>query len=119
MERSVAGRFKRPSLHDECLRAAAVGQPELAVHGAELVVGVVRPQLVAGDAALWWDAREPATLTRQLSGLLPDAARREALGDAARQRAGTRYRWDDVAAAYEALLGGLAPNGLPSGPMAC
>ena len=35
---------------------------------------------VAGDAALWWDARDPATLTRLLGALLPDAARREALG---------------------------------------
>ncbi len=75
---------------------------------------------VAGDAALWWDARDPATLTRLLGALLPDAARREALGAAARQRAEERYRWDDVTTAYEALLGGLpaggpGPGGLPSG----
>ncbi|MBK9965630.1 MAG: glycosyltransferase [Holophagales bacterium] len=69
---------------------------------------------VAGDAALWWDARDPATLTRLLVTLLPDPARREALGAAARRRAGERYRWDDVTTAYEALLGGLPRGGLRS-----
>ena len=59
-------------------------------------------------------ARDPATLTRLLVTLLPDPARREALGAAARRRAGERYRWDDVTTAYEALLGGLPRGGLRS-----
>ena len=66
---------------------------------------------VAGDAALWWDARDPATLTRLLAPSCPDAARREALGASARRRAEERYRWDDVTTAYEALLGGVSPAG--------
>jgi glycosyltransferase involved in cell wall biosynthesis len=71
---------------------------------------------VAGDAALWWDAHDPTTLTRLLCAILPEAARRESLGASARQRAQARYRWDDVTTAYEVLLGGLPPGGLPSGP---
>lgn len=70
---------------------------------------------VAGAAALWWDARDPATLTRLLEALLPDSSRRRALGAAALRRAGERYRWDDVTASYEELLGGRAPGGLRSG----
>ena len=70
---------------------------------------------VAGNAALFWDARKTETLTRHLSDLLADGPRREALGAAARRRAEERYRWDDVTTSYEALLGGLAPDGLPSG----
>jgi glycosyltransferase involved in cell wall biosynthesis len=98
--------------HPALVEAMGYGRPVLAHDTPE-------NREVAGSAALFWDAREPATLSRQLSDLLPDAVRREALGAAARRRAGARYRWDAVAAAYEALLGGLAPDGLPSGPMAC
>lgn len=98
--------------HPALVEAMGYGRPVL-VHDTP------ENREVAGDAALFWDAREPATLARQLSGLLPHAAFREALGEAARRRAAAHYRWDDVAAAYEALLGGLPPNGLPSGPMAC
>jgi glycosyltransferase involved in cell wall biosynthesis len=91
-------------------------------------MGFARPVLVhdapenrevAGDAALWWNAREPETLARLLSALLTDAPRREALGAAALARAESLYRWDDVTTSYEALLGGLPPDGLPSGPTAC
>ncbi len=98
--------------HPALVEAMGYGRPVL-VHDTP------ENREVAGSAALFWDAREPATLARQLSALLPDAPRREALGAAARRRAAARYRWDDVAAAYEALLGGLGPDGLPSGPMAC
>lgn len=98
--------------HPALVEAMGYGRPVL-VHDTP------ENREVAGDAALFWDAREPATLARPLTGLLPDPALREALGAAARQRAAARYRWDDVAAAYEALLGGLPPDGLPSGPMAC
>lgn len=98
--------------HPALVEAMGYGRPVL-VHDTP------ENREVAGSAALFWDAREPATLARQLSALLPDSPRREALGAAARRRAAARYRWDDVAAAYEALLGGLGPDGLPSGPMAC
>lgn len=94
--------------HPALIEAMGFGRPVL-VHDSP------ENREVAGDAALWWDARDPATLTRLLGTLLPDAARREALGASARQRAHERYRWDDVTTAYEALLGGLPPGGLPSG----
>ncbi len=94
--------------HPALIEAMGFGRPVL-VHDTP------ENREVAGGAALWWDARDPATLTRLLGGLLPDAARREALGDSARRRAQERYRWNDVTTAYEALLGGLVPGGLPSG----
>lgn len=99
--------------HPALIEAMGFGRPVL-VHDTP------ENREVAGDAALWWDARDPATLTRHLCALLPDAARRESLGASARRRAEERYRWDDVTTAYEALLGGLAasglgPGGLPSG----
>jgi glycosyltransferase involved in cell wall biosynthesis len=61
---------------------------------------------VAGDAALWWDARDPATLTRALGALLLDPASGARRGEAARARARALYRWDAVTDAYEALLAG-------------
>ena len=74
---------------------------------------------VAGEGALYWDARRPGTLARLLAGLLADGPRRESLGAVARRRARDLYRWDDVTTAYEALLGGRTPTGLPSRPQAC
>ncbi len=98
--------------HPALIEAMGFGRPVLSHDTPE-------NREVAGDAALWWDARDPATLSRLLTALLPDAARREALGDSARRRAEERYRWDDVTTAYECLLGGPpvsgpGPGGLPS-----
>lgn len=59
---------------------------------------------VAGEAALWWDAASPGTLSRALETLFGTEGRRAALGRAARHRAETLYLWDDVTAAYEAVL---------------
>lgn len=94
--------------HPALIEAMGFGRPVL-VHASP------ENREVAGDAALWWDARDPTTLTRLLGSLLPDAVRREALGASARRRAQERYLWDDVTTAYEALLGGLPAGGLPSG----
>jgi len=94
--------------HPALVEAMGFGRPVL-VHDTP------ENREVAGEAALYWDARRPATLASLLAALLPDAARREALGAAARTRAEARYRWDDVADAYEALLAGRAPGGLRSG----
>jgi glycosyltransferase involved in cell wall biosynthesis len=95
--------------HPALVEAMGFGRPVL-VHDTP------ENREVAGEAALFWDAREPATLSRLLSALLADPARREALGAAARRRATSRYRWDDVTTAYEALLSGHEPHGLGSGP---
>lgn len=61
---------------------------------------------VAGEAAAWWDARDPASLSRALGPLLADPARREALARAARRKAERDYLWADVAEAYERILAG-------------
>ncbi len=94
--------------HPALVEAMGFGRPVL-VHDTP------ENREVAGSAALWWDARDPATLTRHLERLLPDTAGRNALGAAARRRAEARYRWDDVTTAYETLLGGGPPLGLPWG----
>ena len=61
---------------------------------------------VAGEAAAWWDAHEPAALARALAPLLGDPGRRAALGLSARRRAEAAYLWADVADAYERILAG-------------
>jgi glycosyltransferase involved in cell wall biosynthesis len=98
--------------HPALVEAMGFGRPVL-VHDTP------ENREVAGGAALFWDAREPESLTRLLASLLSDPARQEELGAAARRRARERYLWDDVTTAYEALLGGHPPDGLPSGPPAC
>ena len=98
--------------HPALVEAMGYGRPVL-VHDTP------ENREVAGEGALYWDARRPGTLARLLAGLLADGPRRESLGAAARRRARDLYRWDDVTTAYEALLGGRTPTGLPSRPQAC
>jgi glycosyltransferase involved in cell wall biosynthesis len=78
-------------------------------------MGFGRPVLVndtpenreaAGDAAVYWDVRDPASLTRGLTALLSDERERFRRGEAARARAMALYRWDAVTDAYERLLAG-------------
>jgi len=59
---------------------------------------------VAGDTALYWDARRPETLAAALANLESDPAGRDVRAARARERALGRYRWEDVADAYERLL---------------
>ena len=61
---------------------------------------------VAGDAALPFDVRQPETLTRLLAAILDDPAGYSVWKDRARARVRERYRWEDVATRYEALLEG-------------
>ena len=98
--------------HPALVEAMGYGRPVL-VHDTP------ENREVAGEGALYWDARRPGTLARLLAGLLADGPRRESLGAVARRRARDLYRWDDVTTAYEALLGGRTPTGLPSRPQAC
>ena len=98
--------------HPALVEAMGYGRPVL-VHDTP------ENREVAGEDALYWDARHPGTLARLLAGLLADGPRRESLGAVARRRARDLYRWDDVTTAYEALLGGRTPTGLPSRPQAC
>ncbi len=63
---------------------------------------------VAGGAALWFRAAEPAGLAAVLERVRrdPEAARR--LGEAAAARAAERYSWDAVVARYDRLFRRLA-----------
>ena len=61
---------------------------------------------VAGGAGVPFSFADGG-LTAVLSDFLAAPGRFAALGAAARARVGERYRWDDVAAAYERLLEGL------------
>jgi glycosyltransferase involved in cell wall biosynthesis len=85
--------------HPALVEAMGFGRPVL-VHDTP------ENREVAGDAALYWDARHPQTLERGLASLLEDPGRAAALGRAARERAEALYRWDRVADAYERLLRG-------------
>ncbi len=91
-------------------------------------MGFGRPVLVndtpenreaAGEAALYWDAAVPATLTRLFGRLDAEPGLAERLGEAARRRAASLYRWDAVTDAYEALLAGGRPPACYDRPGGC
>ena len=59
---------------------------------------------VVGEGGIPFRFGTPTSLGGALASFLADAGLFSPLGDAARARVGERYRWDDVAAAYERLL---------------
>jgi glycosyltransferase involved in cell wall biosynthesis len=59
---------------------------------------------VAGGAGLPFDARRPETLSALLARVLDDPAGASVWKERARARTRERYRWDDVADRYEAVL---------------
>ena len=63
---------------------------------------------VAGDAALYFRAAEPATLTTLFDQLDVDADRVAEMARRAQQRAEERYTWESVTDRYEALFTELA-----------
>ncbi|MFI5179853.1 MAG: glycosyltransferase [Thermoanaerobaculia bacterium] len=85
--------------HPALLEAMGFGRP-LLVHDTP------ENREVAGETAVYWDARRPETLAEGLSALLSDPEERRKRGEAARARAEALYRWSDVADAYERLLSG-------------
>ncbi len=64
---------------------------------------------VAAGAALAFDARRPETLSDVLTRVLDDPADYSVWKERARNRTEERYRWDDVASLYEAVLQGRTP----------
>lgn len=64
---------------------------------------------VAAGAALSFDVRRPETLTDLLTRVLDDPADFSVWKERARNRTEERYRWDDVASRYEAVLEGRTP----------
>ncbi len=85
--------------HPALVEAMGFGRP-LAVHDTS------ENREVAGEAAVYFTARMPATLARALATLLSDSAERIRRGHLAAERARARYRWADVTDAYERLLAG-------------
>ncbi|MBW3638693.1 MAG: glycosyltransferase [Actinobacteria bacterium] len=85
------------------LEAMACGVPVVAA-----AVGGIVDSVVDGRTGLHVPPRRPDLIADALAALLPDPARRRALGEAAARRARTRYSWDRVAAltfsAYDDLL---------------
>jgi glycosyltransferase involved in cell wall biosynthesis len=61
---------------------------------------------VAGEAALPFDVNRPATLSVLLKDVLDDPAAYSVWKGRARRRVEERYRWEDVANLYEAVLEG-------------
>jgi glycosyltransferase involved in cell wall biosynthesis len=61
---------------------------------------------VAGGAALPFDVRRPETLSALLARILDDSGAFSVWKERARARVLERYRWDDVADRYEAVLEG-------------
>jgi glycosyltransferase involved in cell wall biosynthesis len=59
---------------------------------------------VAGGAALSFDVNRPETLTRLLKEVLDNPAAYSVWKEQARERTRQRYRWEDVADRYEAIL---------------
>jgi glycosyltransferase involved in cell wall biosynthesis len=63
---------------------------------------------VAGDAALYFSAAEPAGLAAALEAVRRDPAAAAERGRRAAERAAERYSWDGVADAYARLFERLA-----------
>jgi glycosyltransferase involved in cell wall biosynthesis len=63
---------------------------------------------VAGEAALWFRAEEPASLAAALSWVLSHAGEARQYGEAAARRAASRFSWETVADRYAELLRRLA-----------
>ncbi len=64
-----------------------------------------------GDCGLYFQAAEPATLTRLFERVLDDREAAAALGRAAAERAERLYSWDAVTRRYEELFRELAHSG--------
>jgi glycosyltransferase involved in cell wall biosynthesis len=63
---------------------------------------------VAAEAGLPFDVRRPETLTRLLTEILDDPSQFSSWKERASRRVQERYRWEDVAGRYEAVLEGRA-----------
>jgi glycosyltransferase involved in cell wall biosynthesis len=75
-----------------------------------LVNDVPENREVAGDAALYFEAREPSTLTARLEALERDPDLVERLRVRAAARAAAAYSWEAVTDDYEALFRRLLPG---------
>ena len=63
---------------------------------------------VAGGAGLPFDVTKPTSLASLLQAILDDPSNHSVWGEKASRRVDERYRWEDVARQYEAVLEGKA-----------
>ncbi len=89
--------------------AMASGLPLVSTHGGAL------PEVV-GDAGVLVPPADPQALADAVNALLGDPARREALGQAARQRIVRHFQWDRAAAQIEAVYRQAVADPAPAGP---
>lgn len=73
-----------------------------------IVNGTPENREVAGDVALYFRAKAPATLAEQLEWVREHPDRARARGRAAARRAALLYDWDRVTSRYEALFRAMA-----------
>lgn len=73
-----------------------------------LVNDVAENREVAGDAAMYFRAAEPQSLTDAMNAVVADPGRAEHLRGQAAARARAHFSWDAITDQYEALLASLA-----------
>lgn len=100
---AAANLFTYPSRHEgmpnALLEAMASGLPALATH----IAG--NEELVAhGETGLLVPSEDIEALRKSLNELIPDAARRESMGAAARKAVSARYSWQRVTKEYLELM---------------
>lgn len=86
----------------------------MGVGGCAVVNDVEENREVAGDAAVYFQAGEPATLAAALERLEHDEGLRTDLSERARVRAAERFSWDRIADDYERLFVRITGNRVSS-----
>lgn len=86
------------------LEAMACGIPVVAT-----AVGGIRDTVVDGVTGRLVPPKDPGALGDAIAALIRDHRRRQALGDAGRERARLRYTWDRVAAETERIYEKVSP----------
>jgi len=80
----------------------------MASGGAVLAHDTPENREVGGDAVGYFKLRPTETLSGTLSECVRNPVKLDQMRTAARQRAAARYRWDEVASAYERLFAELS-----------
>ena len=73
-----------------------------------LANGTPENREAAGDAALYFDAHQPASLAEQLNWVIEHPDELDALRRAAAERAAERFSWESISAQYQTLFEEMA-----------